>query len=127
VNVAFNEIKKLAVTIGILALILFPIGLICGVDWLKMLVSLLFGGLFTLANFLLLGSICEKACQKSPEKARSYMQLNYAIRMVLIGVVVFASFKVDYLSPLGVLPLLLAPKLTYFILAIHETVCKKKS
>lgn len=126
-EIILKEMKKQAITLSILVVILFPIGILCGVNWLTMLLSVLFGSLFTLANFMLLGSICDKACRKSPEKARTYMQFNYTLRILLVGIVILASLKLSYLSPLGVIPPLFAPKITYFMVAIYQTIFQKKS
>lgn len=126
-DIILKEMKKVAVTLGILFVILFPIGLLCGIGWLEMLVSLLFGSLFTLANFMLLGSVCDRASRKPPNKAKIYMQLNYILRLVLTGIVILASFQMSYLTPLGVIVPLFAPKLTYFAVGIYQNICKKKS
>lgn len=125
-EIILKELKKVAVTVGIIAVLTLLVGLFCGAGFLSMLVSLLFGGLFTLANFYLLGSLCQKACTKTPERAKRYMQLNYAARLILVAIVIVAAFKLSYLNPAGVILPLFAPKLTYFATAVYETLHKKK-
>lgn len=125
-GIILTEMKKIAVTLGIMAVVLFPVGLLLGTSPLTMLVSLLFGSLFTLANFLLLGSICDKASRKAPHKAKTYMQLHYTARLILTAVVILAACKLPYLNPLGVIIPLFAPKLTYFAVGIYSSLRPKK-
>ena len=125
-NIILQEMKKISITLGVMAVILFPVGIVCGTDWLNMLLSLLFGGLFTLANFMLLGSICDKASRKPPHKAKTYMQMNYIVRLLLTAVVILAAFKLSYLNPIGVIVPLFAPKLTYFAVGIYQSLHPEK-
>lgn len=125
-EVILKELKKIAVTVGAIDVLTLTVGLLCGAGFFSMLISLLFGSLFTLANFYLLGTLCQKACTKTPESAKRYMQLNYAVRFFLTAVVIFAAFKLTYLNPAGVVLPLFAPKLTYFAVAIYETLHKEK-
>lgn len=121
-----KEMKKVAVTIGLMAAVLLTAGAFWDVDWQKLLLSLLFGGLYTLANFMLLGTVCAKACRKPPQKAKTYMQLHYALRLLLTGVVILASFQMPYLVPVGVIVPLFAPKLTYLAAGIWQSVWQRK-
>ncbi len=124
-NIILQELKKIAVTLGILTLLLLPLGLLPTVGFARMGISLLFGDLYTLANFFLLGNICDKVCRKTPHQAKRTMQLHFFIRTLLAAVVVFASFKLPYLTPLGVIPPLFAPKLTYFAIGVYASLFHK--
>lgn len=121
-EIILRETKKIAITLGITAAVLMTAGAACGVPLWRMLLSVLFGSAYTAASFVLLGTICAKACRKTPAKAKSYMQLHYFFRLLLTGVVVLASFKMPYLTPAGVIVPLFAPKLTYFAVGIWESV-----
>lgn len=125
-EIILKELKKVAVTTGIIAVLTLAVGLLCGANPLSLLISLLFGCMFTLANFYLLGTLCRKACTKTPEHAKRYMQLNYAVRLLLVAIVIAAAFKLSYLNPAGVILPLFAPKLTYFSTAIYQTLHKSK-
>ena len=122
----WKEMKKIAVVLGLMAAAVLAVGGFCGIGLPELLISLLFGSLFTLANFMLLGTVCAKACRKPPAKAKVYMQLHYAVRMLLTGVVILASFKMPYLVPAGVIVPLFAPKLTYLSAGIWSSVWDRR-
>ena len=125
-EIVLKELKKVVITTGVIDALALTIGLLCRMNFLPLLVSLLFGSLFTNANFYLRGTLCRKACTKTPEQAKRFMQLNYTIRLLLTAVVITAGFKLPYLNPLGVALPLFAPKLTYFSMAICEALHRKK-
>ena len=54
-EIILKELKKVALTLVGMDILIFAGGLLCRVNPLTMLISLLFGSLFTLANFMLLG------------------------------------------------------------------------
>ena len=121
-EIILKELKKVALTLVGMDILIFAGGLLCRVNPLTMLISLLFGSLFTLANFMLLGSLCQKACTKHPLHAKRFMIVNYTIRLLLAAVVIVASFKLPYPNPFGVILPLFAPKITFFGWAIFETI-----
>ena len=125
-GVAIKDLKKFAVTVLLLDGIVLVAGLLLGAGALSLLVSLLFGSLFAMANFLLLGSLCEKACTKQPLQAKRFMQINYTIRLFLTAVVIIAAFALPFFNPAGVVVPLFAPKLTYFAGAIWDCFRKKE-
>ena len=121
-EIILKELKKVALTLAGMDILIFIGGLLFRVNPFTMAISLVFGSLFTLANFMLLGSLCQKACTKTPLRAKRFMIMNYIARLLLAAVVIIASFELSYLNPVGVILPLFAPKITFFGWAIFETI-----
>ncbi len=75
----------------------------------------IFGGVFGILNFLLLGRTLYKASMMSPQKAQIYAGTNYFIRMLITGIVLIIGLKADYLNSFAVIiGLLLIKQIIFF-------------
>ena len=75
----------------------------------------IFGGVFGILNFLLLGRTLYKASMMSPQKAQIYAGTNYFIRMLITGIVLIIGLKADYLNSFAVIIGLLLIKQIIFL------------
>ena len=75
----------------------------------------IFGGVFGILNFLLLGRTLYKASMMSSQKAQIYAGTNYFIRMLITGIVLIIGLKADYLNSFAVIiGLLLIKQIIFF-------------
>lgn len=106
-SVALIEALRLIPWYIIMDLIVFAVSLLFEVDKPSMVIGLIVGSAYAIFNFYLMGLSAERAVWKTPEKARTYMTLNYLIRYTLMIAVFSIIFTVDAIHPIaGLLPFL---------------------
>lgn len=125
-NIILGEAKKVCITLATIDLIFILIALLTKTFDYTVATGLALGNVYTLLNFILLGTIVEKAVTKTKYAAKRYMQINYLIRLILTGIFIYIGFMSPYLNPWGVVISLFAPKLTYYTIGIYSTLVKKK-
>ena len=103
-EIAIDELKKLARGIAVCNLLLF-IGLMLAHRGL--LPSLLGMG-----NFILTGISAEQAVRLDPEAARRKMAAGYFQRMLMLAVVIAIGLAADPFDPFGVILPLFFPKIS---------------
>ncbi|HIZ56747.1 MAG TPA: ATP synthase subunit I [Firmicutes bacterium] len=74
--------------------------------------GLLLGTLFSFANLALLVRTTANALDKQ-DHAVGYIRLHYVLRYLLTGVVIALGFAMDFLSPWGIIPPLLLPRIVF--------------
>lgn len=119
-NIILAELKKVCVTILVLNIVFVGVSLLLSLFDYTVLVGLVYGDLYTVFNFVLLGTIVEKAITKSPNKAKSYIHLHYAIRFAITGFILAIAMLSPHINPWIVCLSLFAPKLTYFAISFFE-------
>jgi len=104
-----------------------------GVTWIlgyppkQMALGLLFGTLFLLLNFQLIGiSVKRSLGSSSPEIAKRKMTIGALGRYVLSGVVIWVGIRSPMLNVFGVVLPLLYPKLIYYFGAVIDLFRKGK-
>ena len=96
-----------------------------GIAWLlgyppkEMALGLLFGTLFLLLNFQLIGLSVKRSLNSlSPQAAKRRMTVGALGRYVLSGVVIWVGIRSPYLNVFGVVFPLFYPKLIYYCGAV---------
>ena len=104
-----------------------------GISWMlgyppkPMALGLLFGTLFLLLNFQLIGiSVKRSLGSLSPENAKRKMTIGALGRYVLSGVVIWVGIRSPILNVFGVVFPLLYPKLIYYFGAVTALFRKGK-
>lgn len=67
-------------------------------DFFPLFFGLLLGGLINIAFFYVLYKNIIVAIDKTEEKAKRYITMNYTIRYIISGIVLFVAAKSDYLN-----------------------------
>lgn len=119
-NIILPELKKVCITILVLNAGFLGIAIPLSYFDYTILVGLVYGDLYTMFNFVLLGTVVEKAITKSPGKAKSYIHLHYAIRFAITGFIVAVAMLSPHINPWIVCLTLFAPKLTYYAISYYE-------
>lgn len=70
-------------------------------SYLPAVLGVIFGTLISVLNFNLLAKTTEKIAGMNPQQAQMKVTVNYVIRYVIYGVVLFISIKAPYLNPIG--------------------------
>ncbi len=80
----------------------------------------IYGNIFCVLNFWLLGVTAQSAVRKSPKKAQTYMNSMYCIRYLGLFLVMTAAAILPFINLLTALIPLLFPKLVITIRAFRE-------
>lgn len=119
-SIILKEVKKVFITICILGIAVLGGTVAFNYFDSTVLYGFLFGSLYTLANFTLLGTISAKAVTMLPHRARQHMMLNYFIRYLLTAIVIYVGFKAPYIDGFVVIIMLFAPKITYYAIGFAD-------
>ena len=88
-----------------------------------MALGLLFGTLFQLLLFTLLGLNVQRSLQtRDPPKARRMMAVGSLGRYILAGVAIWVGIRSPYLHIFGVVFPLFYPKILYFSRAVYQQI-----
>ena len=87
---------------------------------LQLLLGFVLGGIYTVFNFYRLGKSIENMLEMPPAKAQTYMTGQYFLRLLTTGLVIFISFKADFINYFGIIIPLIFPKLTLFFCEIFR-------
>lgn len=121
-----EEGKKVSVTLLILDVLMVVVSLIFKVFDSSIILGIVYGFIFCLLNFALLGKAVERAVEMAEPAAKKHMQINYAIRFMLLGVIMAIPFLLENVNPWCAIVSMLAPKLTYTAIGFYGLISKKK-
>ncbi|MEG2429306.1 MAG: ATP synthase subunit I [Oscillospiraceae bacterium] len=123
-DMIFPEVKKVSITLLIINIFSVIISIIMKEFNMAIILGIFLGDVYTLLNFILLGTVVKEALDKSAHSAKRHIQLNYGFRFVLMAAVLALSFYFPFINGWCVAATLLAPKLTYSILGIVSSIKK---
>ena len=110
-NIVKDEFFKIFPYVIPMVAILYGIFALFGYYDLNVAVSMLIGMIYSAINFLMIGSVVQAAVKKPLGKAQSYIAVNYIIRYILTGEIIYLAIKIPYLNPLAVVLPMFFPKL----------------
>lgn len=90
-----------------------------GYDY-TLIIGGVYGNIFCVLNFWLLGITAQNAVRKSPKKAQTYMNSMYCIRYLGLFLVMTAAAVLPFIDLLTALIPLLFPKLVITLRAFRE-------
>lgn len=125
-GIIYTESKKLTVTALAMDLLYTAASLIFHFFSASILFGALFGYLFMILNFSLLGTTLERSFGMDEKRARRFLRANYILRYLILGIVLAiaaVSEKIDFWI---VAITLLAPKITYTVIGFYNTMFKKE-
>ena len=129
-DILFKEMKKLAITLASLDLLIIVVGIILNSFNMSLILGIVLGNVYTVLNFALLYTVVEKALGMPAHLAKRHIQTHYFIRLIMSGAVLAVGFLVDSVNGWCVVVSLLAPKITYtvigFYLLFKDTYSNKK-
>ena len=126
-EVISQETLRLAKWSAVLDVICLGMTWMLGYPPKQMVLGLLFGTLFLLLHFQLIGiSVKRSLGSLSPENAKRRMTVGALGRYVLSGVVIWVGIRSPILNVFGVVLPLLYPKLIYYIGAVIDLFRKGK-
>lgn len=96
-------------------------------DCMPIVKGFIFGGSIGVLNFLLLGNTIVKALKMSSHSAKIFVRINYLVRYIIIGVVLFVSVKAEYINAISVLIGLLLVKYIIVFVNFFEKRSYKKN
>lgn len=105
-----TELKTMYIGMAIINVIVFLVSLFWGFR-LPMLLGLLSGYIYMCWNLFYLGYTISNGISKTQGKAKKYMQSNYILRYIVLGILAGVTFKVDFISSLGFFIPLFYPKI----------------
>lgn len=106
---------KIIITDVIALIVLMILSFFITSNPMTWIMGYIFGGLFGIINFVLLGRTLYKASMMSPQRAQVYTSANYFIRMLITGIVLVIGLKADYLNSFAVIiGLLLIKQIIFF-------------
>lgn len=116
--------KRMIITILIIALASVLISIIYyrSLDFLPFLYGIILGSVVSIAKIFLLEHTVNKAIDLEKHKASSYVTVQYILRLVVTGVVLYLGAVVPQINLLGVVVGILA-----FQAAVYSTKLKQKS
>lgn len=116
--------KRMIITIFIIALASVLISIIYyrSLDFLPFLYGIILGSVVSIAKIFLLEHTVNKAIDLEKHKASSYVTVQYILRLVVTGVVLYLGAVVPQINLLGVVVGILA-----FQAAVYGTKLKRKS
>ena len=108
---------------ALLDLITLFVSWLLGQELLHMALGLLFGTLFQLLLFTLLGLNVQRSLRTGdPQKARRMMAMGSLGRYILAGVAIWVGIRSPYLNVFGVVFPLFYPKILYFSRAVFQQI-----
>ena len=118
-----EERAMLAKGAAVLDLITLIVSRLLGQELIHMALGLLFGTLFQLLLFTLLGLNVQRSLQTGdPPTARRVMAVGSFGRYILAGVVIWVGIRSPWLNVFGVVFPLFYPKILYFSRAVYQQI-----
>ena len=114
-----DEIRKLQLKVYkftiLLACVVSALSVFIIEDYKGFVLGLAFGTLIALLNFSLLAQTMRKAANMPPERAKNYASMQYFLRYIVYGLVIFISIKAPYLNVLGTIAGIISIKVVVYI------------
>ncbi len=121
-GIILKEVKKVSITTVVMAILIIFVSAAIRMFDDSIIYSVLFGTLYTVSNFALLGTIAAKAITFDKRKAKVHMIVNNVIRYLITAFVMYVSFIAPYLNGWVVTSFLFAPKITYYSIEVANMV-----
>lgn len=125
-NFIIKEAKKVGICLFIVDIIIIGITALAKILDISVVFGIIYGFVFTMLHFILLGTIVEKALSMDARRAKRHMQLNYIARMVLLGVILAIPFTIDSINGWCVIISILTPRITYWVIGIYSLIQTRK-
>lgn len=125
-EVFLKEAKKLVITLLIMDILIILTTILLKLFDVTIIFGIIYGFVFCLLSLMLLGTIVEKALTMTPRRAKRHMQINYAVRLVLMVIILTIPFCTSFINGWVVAISMLAPKLTYFSIGFADLIPKRK-
>ncbi|MFZ2539636.1 MAG: ATP synthase subunit I [Oscillospiraceae bacterium] len=124
-DIILTEAKKVAIT-----LLIIDIGIVIFTLATKMfnasvVIGIIYGFIFAELNFILLGTVVEKALSMDVKHAKRHMKVNYIMRFALLAVILAIPFISTKINGWCVVLAMLSPKFTYFAIGFIGLIPKK--
>ncbi|MFI3227352.1 MAG: ATP synthase subunit I [Clostridia bacterium] len=114
-NIVFGEIKKLILPCFALSLLLFGLFACFGYGKSSIFVTIILSAIYSLVNFWVLGAAISTALSRSPTRAQIYMVLQYLVRYVITGCIIYYAVIIPFINPLAVAIPMFFPKMTLIL------------
>jgi len=121
VDIVISEAKKLLKGTVLLAFLMLVAAAFAGYFNLAFILGALFGCVYAIINFLLMGYAVNKSvAASSPSKAQVYMAASYFLRYAITAAVIYIALKADYLNAAAVIIPLFFPKIIFIFNSIFR-------
>lgn len=124
-DIILTEAKKIAITLLVIDVGIVVVTLLANIFDGSIIVGIIYGFIFAELNFILLGTVVEKALTMDEKHAKRHMKINYMLRFVLLAVILAIPFISTKINEWCVVLALLSPKLTYFTIGFVGLIPKK--
>ncbi len=111
-EIALDELKKLARSLAVCNLLLFAALLLFHRGLLPSLLGMALGNAAAVGNFILTGICAEEAVQLPPDAARRKMASGYFQRLLILAFVLVIGLVASPFDPFGVIFPLFFPKIS---------------
>lgn len=125
-DIILKEAKKIAISLIVIDIIIVIVTLLTNLFTSSVVFGIIYGFVFAELTFILLGTIVDKALGMDARRAKRYMRINYAIRFVLMAIILIIPFTSTTINGWCVAISMLAPKLTYFSIGFYSLIPKRK-
>ncbi|MFI3114807.1 MAG: hypothetical protein R3Y12_01530 [Clostridia bacterium] len=119
-NIVLGELKKLIVPSFILAFITFALFAFNGYGSIGVFITIIMSVLYNFVNFFMLGSAISLALTKSPSGAQMYMAMQFFIRYIITGSLVYYSIILPSINALAFVIPLFYPKVILVLRSIKS-------
>lgn len=119
-----KEVYRMAVGVLILSAVSVIVFLVLGYFDITVIYGTLLGAAVCVLNYFFLALSIQKAVSKSEGGAKGTLGSSYTLRMILIGVTVYAGIKISYFNYVAVIIPFLFPRI--IIMAINFIQNRKK-
>lgn len=117
-----QELKQLIIGMAILNAVAIAVVLFFSFRW-QMTLGFLVGYFYMCFNLIFLGVTVTRATSQKSSPAKRTMFSGYALRYLVLGVVVFLCYQTKYINPIGIYVTLFYPKL---VLAFSKVFRRKE-
>lgn len=124
-DIILKEAKKVAITILVIDILIVLFTLAAKMFNATVIYGMLYGFIFTELNFILLGTVVDKALTMDKKSAKRHMQINYFIRFAFLAVILAIPILSAKINEWCVLASMFAPKFTYYLIGLEWLIPKK--
>ncbi|MEG0692109.1 MAG: ATP synthase subunit I [Oscillospiraceae bacterium] len=124
-DIILTEAKKVAITLLVIDIGIVIFTLAANMFDSGIVIGMVYGFIFAQLNFILLGTVVQKALSMDEKHAKRHMKLNYMMRFALLGVILVIPFISTKINEWCVVLAMLSPKFTYFAIGFMGLIPKK--
>lgn len=119
-NIVFDEIKKLLVPCFVQTVLIYGIFAYFGYGNIGVFATLVFSTIYSLLNFWILGAAISTALSKSPVSAQVYMVMQYFVRYIITGGILYYAVILPSINPLAVALPMFFPKTSLILRSLTK-------